>query len=159
MAEQSPWTIESLALHFHKILEERDLRYEQRFEAAQAAFHDALAAQEKAVTKAEIASEKRFDAVNEFRAQLADQATTFLPRQEYQARHDALTEKVDSAVAALGNRIERNTEDLKKNLDTVNLVAAAAQGKGSGLAQGWGILLGAAGLIGTVIAVVYALSK
>src|SRR5678815_6113575 len=65
-------------------LAERDIRYQQRFEAQEQAFRitvetaekavmAALAAQERAVNKAEAASEKRFEGVNEFRNTLADQ--------------------------------------------------------------------------------------
>lgn len=42
----------------------------------------ALDASDKAIGKAEIASEKRFESVNEFRQTLTDQAGTFIPRKE-----------------------------------------------------------------------------
>lgn len=42
----------------------------------------ALTAQKEAVNKAENASEKRFESVNEFRAQLADQNKTFATRND-----------------------------------------------------------------------------
>ena len=42
----------------------------------------ALQAAEKAVTKAELAAEKRFESVNEFRNQLKDQTGTFITRNE-----------------------------------------------------------------------------
>jgi hypothetical protein len=45
----------------------------------------ALDAAEKAVLKAEQASEKRFEGVNEFRQTLTDQATTFITRKEVEA--------------------------------------------------------------------------
>src|SRR6185295_19908076 len=77
-----------------------------RFEAQEKAVAAALAAQEKAVNaaltaadravaKAETAAEKRFESVNEFRAQLADQARNFLTTQEANIRFASLTEKVD----------------------------------------------------------------
>jgi hypothetical protein len=72
------------------IVDERDRRYEQRFAAQEKAVKDALTGSEKAVAKAEIAAEKRFDSQNEFRAQLADQAGTFIPRLEAEARISAL---------------------------------------------------------------------
>lgn len=77
-----------------KLTDERDRRYEQRFAAQEAAVQNALNSAEKAVTKAEIATEKRFEGVNEFRGQLADQARTFLPRQEYTVQHDPLVDRV-----------------------------------------------------------------
>jgi vacuolar-type H+-ATPase subunit H len=67
---------------------------ERRFNDQQRAIEAALSAAEKAVTKAEVATEKRFDSVNEFRKTLSDQAANFLQRGEYYAQHKALEEKV-----------------------------------------------------------------
>lgn len=62
---------------------------------------EAFAASEKAIEKAENASEKRFDAVNAFREQLAEQSNQFLPR-----------EVADAQFAELRKLIQRNTERL-----------------------------------------------
>lgn len=56
--------------------------YEQRFKAQEQAVAFANAASEKATIKAETATEKRFEGVNEFRSQLKDQAGTFITRGE-----------------------------------------------------------------------------
>ncbi len=83
-----------------------DRRFEAGLAALAAQFRDGLAAQdkavqiamiasEKAVVKAEVAAEKRFEATNEFRGQLADQALTFMPRVEAEQRIAALAEKLD----------------------------------------------------------------
>jgi hypothetical protein len=64
------------------------------FTAADKAVAAALEAAEKAVGKAETAAEKRFDAVNEFRQQLGDQASTFVGRAEYDANTLRLTERL-----------------------------------------------------------------
>lgn len=88
-------------------LRDADLRYSQRYDAqtiavnaallaAKEAIGAALLAAEKAVTKAEMASEKRFEAVNEFRATLADQSNTLMPRSEADARFLAMGEKLDA---------------------------------------------------------------
>lgn len=98
-------------------IEERDKRHDQRFAAQEQAtslalarvdkeFHEhlisvreethaALDAADKAIHKSELSIEKRFDNVNEFRAQLADQASSFMPRKESDVRMDAITEKID----------------------------------------------------------------
>ena len=55
----------------------------------------ALAASEKAIGKAELASERRFEGVNEFRATLSDQAATFLPRAEFSVQHSALLSRIE----------------------------------------------------------------
>lgn len=56
---------------------------------------------ERAIQKAEIAAEKRFEAMNEFRGQLADQQATLVRKAEVDLRFDALDKKVDAAVAQL----------------------------------------------------------
>lgn len=55
----------------------------------------ALDASDKAIGKAEIANEKRFDSVNAFRQQLNDQAATFMPRTE-----------AEGIVTGLGKRLQ-----------------------------------------------------
>jgi hypothetical protein len=81
----------SLLDHVKALLGEMDLRYQQRFEAQTSAINAALQAAKEAVTKAEIATEKRFAGVNEFRQTLSDQASTFVNRAEF----TALKERMD----------------------------------------------------------------
>jgi len=57
-----------------------------KFKSQETAMSAALAAAEKAVIKAENASEKRFESVNEFRAALTDLTATFIPRAEAENR-------------------------------------------------------------------------
>jgi ATP-dependent Lon protease len=66
------------------------------FTAQEKAVAAALSAAERAVSKAETASEKRFDSVNEFRAQLSDQAASFVPRGEFNRAMESLTERLES---------------------------------------------------------------
>jgi hypothetical protein len=47
------------------------------------------------VTKAEIATERRFEGVNEFRATLSDQAAQFVTRREFESLRVAGTERMD----------------------------------------------------------------
>lgn len=93
--------------------------------------------QEKAVGIANEASEKRFDAVNEFRGQLGDQVRTFLPRAEYDARHETL----ENRVSELTDRINRS------------------EGKSSGLSAGWGYLIGAVGLATAIVSIILAFNN
>jgi hypothetical protein len=106
MPERDPngdeWTLKTLRV----LIEANDLRYSQRFaaqsEALSAAFtaqqnavNAALTAADRAVLKAESASEKRFDAVNEFRASLADQSRLLMPRAESEQASKTLKEQMD----------------------------------------------------------------
>lgn len=54
-----------------------------------------------AVDKAESATEKRFESVNEFRSTLADQQRTFVPRPEYEAAHQSLENRVNAVTSEL----------------------------------------------------------
>jgi hypothetical protein len=60
------------------------------FKAAEQAVQTALVSAEKAVGKAETAADKRFESVNEFRKQLADQTATFPTRIEVTTRMDGM---------------------------------------------------------------------
>jgi hypothetical protein len=128
----SGWTTDTLHEHLQQQLDDSrrllDERYATQTKALDAAFaaadkavQTALLSAEKAVAKAETAAERRFEAVNEFRGQLADQATTFMPRTEADVRLTAMDEKVS-----------RNTEDI-----------ASLQGRALALA-GIGALTGGA---------------
>lgn len=113
--------------YIDRVLADKDLRDQQRYDAqtkaleaamvaADKAVQAALLAAEKAVNKAEVAAERRFESVNEFRGQLADQAKTFLPRLEYQVQHDALGDKVEALFKTLSDRIEANTKQINEAL-------------------------------------------
>jgi hypothetical protein len=119
---------------------ERDLRAQQRFEASEKALAAAMLAAEKAINaaltsaaqavqKAEVASENRFAAVNEFRSQLADQTSTFIPRIEANAKLESISEKLD----ALSSRLDRS------------------EGSGYGKNALWGYLIGAIGAVAAIV--------
>ena len=68
--------------------------------------NQAMTASALAVAKAETATEKRFDAVNEFRAQLADQASSFMPREVAEAQIADLKSRLDKmSGSALGSQM------------------------------------------------------
>jgi hypothetical protein len=86
MVETSPdgWTLDTLKEHLTS-----------RIDGLKENVGTAMAASDKAIGKADIAIEKRFDSVNEFRKSLDDMVNTLLPRSEYQVQHQALVEKVN----------------------------------------------------------------
>lgn len=102
--------LDRLEQHIKELMHQHDRRYEQRFAAAQ-----------EAVLKAEVASEKRFEGVNEFRAQLADQQRTFIPRIEAEQRLDAL----ETMIRALDNRVQSNAAAVRGGKEVWALVVAA----------------------------------
>lgn len=117
----------ALREHLEALIGELDKRFTAGLLAQDKAVQIAMIASEKAVVKAEIAAEKRFEAVNEFRGQLADQAATFMPRAEAEQRMASLAEKLD---------------DMKGS-------------SRAGAAALWGYLLGSASLIGLIVTLIF----
>ncbi len=115
--------------NLHTLIDANDKAYNQRFENNTEATKAALASADRAVIKAEAATEKRFDNVNEFRNTLADQQRTFIPRAEAQLSFEGIVGRLDK-------------------LETGQV---ANQNKGLGINQGIGWIIG---IIATVIAVV-----
>lgn len=114
------------------LLNERDRQYSQRFDAQQQAVKEAFFSAKEAVDKAERASEKRFDSVNEFRGQLKDQQNTFLPRTEYIANHKALEISVKENAEKLALVTQRQYEE---------------NGRSSGSNWMWGVVAGVIGIL------------
>lgn len=108
-----------------------------RFDAQEKATTAALASAERAVAKAEAASDKRFDSVNEFRAALNDSARTQMPRSEAEQAIKGMSEKIDD----LAKRVSANEE------------------RGRGLNQGWVLMVGIVGVVSSIVTIGFALYK
>lgn len=78
-----------------------------RFDAQEKAVTAALTAADRAVGKAELASEKRFDSVNEFRAALSDSSRLLMPRTEAEQGMKSMEEKITALVKRVDAREER----------------------------------------------------
>lgn len=151
MAIENTPSIANVALSvmaLRDLLDERDRSYIERFNAAERnvatamtasekavttamaaaekAVATAMSAAEKAVSKAEVAAEKRFDAVNEFRQQLADQQITF-------ARSDLMNSRFSN--------LEKRLEDLGTSMVTFH---STYRGRASVTSDIWGWIFGVA---------------
>lgn len=91
----------------------------------------AFASSEKAIEKAEVATEKRFESVNEFRAQLGDQATRFMPREVAEAK----------------------MEDLGHKIDLLSKAVNANAGRQAGVSASVGLMIAAASIIISIVVV------
>ncbi len=85
-----------------------ETRMNERFDGLIRETTTAFSSAERAIAKAEAATEKRFEGVNEFRAQLTDQAARFVTRDELRALEDKL--------AGLMERNRQDVEQLAKKL-------------------------------------------
>lgn len=115
----------TLKEHIETLIDANNKRYEQRFNdtkiavdaaliAADKAVAAALAGQKEAVTKAEVAAEKRFESVNEFRNTLSDQQRLLLPRLEAETKFDFLSKGIDANSKEIANLRESRSESAGK---------------------------------------------
>ena len=143
-----------------------DKRYEQRFIAQEGAVASALTAQEKAVqaaliaadravSKVETANEKRFENMNEFRAQLADQAAGFIQRSEASIRFDSVTERIESSKKTF----EEKHDLARTELQLIRNELAGSAGKSVGMNQIWGYIVAAAGSGGVLAWLIERINK
>jgi hypothetical protein len=94
-----------------------------RADAQDKAVNAALTTTQAAIMKAESATEKRFESVNEFRGSLGDQARTLMPRAESEALHKASADRNESAQNALAERIN----NLSLRLNSMDAGSAGKQ--------------------------------
>lgn len=111
-------------------------RSDQRFEDMREQVEKAFIASQLAIDKADMATEKRFEGVNEFRAALTDQAARFVTQ-------DTLAQLADKL--QLG--IERNREDL----DALSKKLDIRQGEIQGSRLTWGNMAALLAAFATVI--------
>ena len=92
------------------IMDERDKRYQERFEA-----------QQEALGKVEEATEKRFESVNEFRAAMTDRDILYMPRSESLAQHVSTLERIENHSRedlVSHEAINKRLDNLSKRVDT-----------------------------------------
>lgn len=91
---------------------------------------EAFAAAEKAIDKQDSASEKRFDSINEFRAQLTDQAAEFVRQDLYSASNETIRKDVEllKQQIAAGGGVDAGAADQTRRFygAVAVLVSAAA---------------------------------
>jgi len=91
------------------VMKERDDRYSVSLKSMDEINKMSLANSKEAINKAEIATEKRFDSVNEFRGTLADQAAKLMPTQEANARFKVYDDKIEDVKNQLAVLREKGT--------------------------------------------------
>jgi hypothetical protein len=124
-------------------------------EAAEKAVQAALVSAGTAVVKAEVAAEKRFESVNEFRAQLTDQAATFVSRVENDTRLGALAEKLDTETKRNSTTINEVELRLTSRLDLMTGRATGADTRQADTRLNIGALLQGLAVVAAFITVIF----
>jgi len=131
------WTIATLKVYVERILHDHAVLDDTRHQSAQAALSIAVAQAKEAVLKAEAATEKRLEGLNEFRASLTDNQRTLIPRAEAEIRFAALADRIDV--------LTRESEERR--------------GQRSGLSAGWSVALAVFGLISLAASILLAFKR
>lgn len=116
---------------------------EAQINALRGIFDMQLSASDKAVLKAEAATERRFESVNEFRAALADQQRVAIPRSEF-----------DVQIRALSDRLALNSTRIENLALQQTSIAASAQGKQMGFGVVGSVIMGVIAAVSAAAAVV-----
>ena len=124
-------------------LDARASAVEDRFSALERLMDTRFESTERAVNKAETAAEKRFDSVNEFRGQLADQAASFLPRREAETEFRSVREAQDN--------LRKEITDLRASRDS-------GAGRTMGVDASRNLLLAVVPIILTIILVAFGIA-
>lgn len=116
----------------------------------------ALDASEKAITKAEIATDKRFEAINGLRAVLAEQSAQMATRRELEAFIVELKATI--------SELQKQTSELRSRLDvgpaglsTLQNQYSTMQGRTQGSDITMGKIYGAVGAVGAVLGILFLL--
>jgi len=129
---------EYLTALIHGVEGRSDERFRHMKEMVETAFENA----QTAITKADTATEKRFEGVNEFRAALSDQATQFVTR---------------DAMAALADKIDSQIDQQRKDMDAIVRRLDLREGQTQGSRITTGILVTvttiAVAIVGLVVVV------
>jgi hypothetical protein len=135
---------------------------------------------QRAIDKAERAQELRNTVANEFRAQLGDQAATFMPRKESESallgvqhrleesvragrqemvgKYEALRQEMVARYDGLRQEVFGRYDALEKNFDEERRRADKGEGRQIGQAAVVGFIVSAIVVVGTVIGIIVAVS-
>jgi len=127
----SEWTVDTLREHVFAMFGEKDRAVQAALASQKELATMALENSNRAVAKAETATERRFEGVNEFRETLADQQRTLMPRAEAELQL---------------NTMEKKSIEVEKRI-------AALEARGRGFFSGWGWAVAIVGAVATILGV------
>ena len=90
------WTIDTLKEHLEALMVSQHSGMSNSLKDFERRMDERFSSQLAAIVKAETATEKRLEGMNEFRAQLDDVIATLLPKTEYEVRHKGLVDRTDA---------------------------------------------------------------
>ncbi len=107
---------------------------DQRFLDYDRAIKTAMEAAERATLRANDASDRRFEAVNEFRAAMSDQQRTLMGRSEYEQGHRNLQDRLASLEAyryEIGGSSRSTEQAISRTISVIAILVSLAVAVGS----------------------------
>jgi len=105
-----------------------------------------------------MATEKRFESVNEFRQTLSDASAKFMTRSESEARHETLLARIEANAESINTRVTGGLASLAEKAAVSVLAISRIEAAGVGANRLWGYIAGGVGLliglIGAAVAVI-----
>jgi len=176
----SQWTTDTLYVHLMRVISDQARRTDDTAAASQKvsdaalvatelalnaalaatekALQAALYASEQAIHKSDMATEKRFESVNEFRQTLSDASAKFMTRSESEARHETLLARIDANAESINTRVTGGLASLAEKAAVSVLAISRIEAAGVGANRLWGYIAGGVGLliglIGAAVAVI-----
>lgn len=132
------WTVNTLHEHIIQLIDAKEERDSERFKAQREMTALALSSADKAISKAEAFTEKRFDNTNEWRKTFDDKEKASLEKEKF------LMPRLEAEL------ILKNLSERIKSLED-NRVSKV--GVGQGLNLGWVIVISVIGLIGSLLGI------
>lgn len=127
--------------------------------AAQLAHQREHTATEAALDKAERATEKRFESVNEFRGQLADLISRLASKEAFETLNKDVNRRFDEQRVNSDQRFEtlrasndKRFDELRTSVTNIEKLDVKTEGKGIGQATVVGYIIGGVGFLTAVIA-------
>jgi len=136
---------------------------ETQIASVTSATNAAIASADKAVAKAEQASEKRFEGINEFRAALQDSTSKNVARTEFDLVVSRLEKDIKNLQLARAELIPRTEalglfksmdekfKEVSNELAKLREYRSESSGRGKGIDDGWKYLIGIVTLLGGLV--------
>lgn len=113
----------------------------------------------EAVDLARSQMEDRLEGMNEFRAQLKDQTSTFVSRELFDKTLKAEDDRIDQAAKSLQQQMITQNSAFDSRLKAIELNTSRAEGKSLGIGTVIGAIIGVGSFIGIIIGIVLNASK
>jgi hypothetical protein len=130
------------------LIKANDTLYMTKFSDSKEAVKDAFTASQTAITKSEVSSEKRSDAVYVSIVELQKALSSVVGRQEH-----------DLSIKGINDKLDLSVKTLDEKIDGLSSRATGSESKGIGITAGMGYVALVIGVVATIISIILGFAK